>query len=188
MAAPWPRSGHGHDAMATGRWGILFYLFRGLQTDCGFRSSGHHQWCLHATCINLDQLGIEILASSGKLWQAPKRKMVRLAKARDLQGRSIGWQANDAAKGEGIATLTSFCGKLSAFPALSAWYHGCTMTLYGCSTFTLTSFYSKWLQFTSFYIIKLHLCSSADRSETAGCTQRRWEHFSKQRMNLEMAL
>lgn len=26
----------------------------------------------------------------GKLWQAPKRKMVRLAKARDLQGRSIG--------------------------------------------------------------------------------------------------
>lgn len=108
--------------------------------------------------------------------------------ARNLQGRSIGWQANDAAKGEGIATLTSFCGKLSAFPALSAWYHGCPMTLYGCSTFTLASFYSKWLQFTSFYIIKLHLCSSADRSETAGCTQRRWEHFSKQRMNLEMAL
>ena len=26
----------------------------------------------------------------GKLWQAPKRKMVRLAKARDLLGRSIG--------------------------------------------------------------------------------------------------
>ena len=26
----------------------------------------------------------------GKLWQAPKRTMVRLAKARDLQGRSIG--------------------------------------------------------------------------------------------------